>query len=98
MGGGVGYGSMGLCPQNPGSGRMRACTESVLARKVMSPLRVLLEEAGLMTSFVEVEMPTVALLSRMELNGMGAHARTRVVPLTTLSQVSAQKSHTDSAV
>ncbi|ELT96621.1 hypothetical protein CAPTEDRAFT_226809 [Capitella teleta] len=74
LGGGVGYGSMGLCPQNPGSGRMRACTESVLARKVMSPLRVLLEEAGLMTSFVEVEMPTVALLSRMELNGMGFSA------------------------
>lgn len=71
LGGGVGTSSMGLTPENPGSGRFRACVEAVLVQKLVQPLNACLEEVGLKAAFEEVEMPSLALLSKMELNGMG---------------------------
>ena len=54
IGGGVGVGGLGLTAQNPGSGRLRASTESVLVHLLMRPLNDQLTKEGLYKSFVEV--------------------------------------------
>ena len=51
--------------------QMRASAESILAYMLMSKMETLLEAEGLMKSFVEVEMPSLSVLSKMELNGIG---------------------------
>ncbi|XP_072036827.1 DNA polymerase theta-like isoform X3 [Amphiura filiformis] len=71
IGGGVGVGGLGLTAQNPGSGRLRASTESVLVHMLMMPLKNQLKEDGLLKSYVEVEMPSQVTIARMELNGFG---------------------------
>ena len=71
IGGGIGVGSLGLTPANPGSARLRSATESVLVLKLMNTMRLLLEEANIYKSFAEVEMPVSMVIARMEMNGMG---------------------------
>ena len=51
--------------------QMRASAESVIAFLLMSKMESLLEAEGLMKPFVEVEMPSLSVLSKMELNGIG---------------------------
>ncbi|CAG2241135.1 POLQ [Mytilus edulis] len=71
IGGGIGYGSIGLTPENPGSGRFRATTESVLTLHVMDYFVNVLQKEELLTTFLDVEMPSIVTLARMELNGFG---------------------------
>ncbi|XP_076077115.1 DNA polymerase theta-like isoform X2 [Mytilus galloprovincialis] len=71
IGGGIGYGSIGLTPENPGSGRFRATTESVLTLHVMDYFLNVLQKEELLTTFLDVEMPSIVTLARMELNGFG---------------------------
>ena len=51
--------------------QMRASAESILAFLLMSKMESLLEAEGLEKPFVEVEMPSLSVLSKMELNGIG---------------------------
>ena len=51
--------------------QMRASAESILAFLLMSKMESLLEAEGLVKPFVEVEMPSLSVLSKMELNGIG---------------------------
>ena len=51
--------------------QMRASAESILAFLLMSKMEGLLEAEGLVKPFVEVEMPSLSVLSKMELNGIG---------------------------
>ena len=51
--------------------QMRASAESILAFLLMSKMEPLLEAEGLVKPFVEVEMPSLSVLSKMELNGIG---------------------------
>ena len=71
IGGGIGYSSIGMSPQNPGSGRYRATTECVLVRHLAEYFRACLVKDGLYESFCKVEMPAAVSLCRMELNGFG---------------------------
>ncbi len=71
LGGGVGVGSLGLTPANPGSGRVRAAVESVLTYHLMDHYEEQLREAGLWRAFTETEMPVITLLATMEMNGFG---------------------------
>ena len=71
IGGGVGYGSLGLSVRNPASGRLRAVAESIVARRLMDHFRSRLTEAGLDMAFTETEMPSLLTMARMELNGFG---------------------------
>ncbi|XP_033740640.1 LOW QUALITY PROTEIN: DNA polymerase theta-like [Pecten maximus] len=71
IGGGVGFSSLGMTPQNPGSGRYRATTEAVLTLHVMDYLRACLLKEGLHQAFQTVEMPSIVTLARMQLNGFG---------------------------
>ena len=71
VGSGTGVGSLGMTPVATSSGRMRACLEAVLVRPVMCVLHQKLSEAGLLRSFVDVEMPSLIILAKMELNGFG---------------------------
>ncbi|EDO38599.1 predicted protein, partial [Nematostella vectensis] len=64
-------GSLALASQNTLSGRVRACTESVLVFSMMKKLRLDLVEDGLDYAFQKVEMPVMQCLVRMELNGFG---------------------------
>ena len=73
VGSGTGVSSLGMSPVATSSGRLRACLEVVLVRQVMSVLRPRLTEAGLLQSFVDVEMPSLIILARMELNGFGTN-------------------------
>ena len=50
---------------------VRAAAESLLASLLISKMRPLLEEEGLYKPFVEVEMPSMVVLTQMELNGIG---------------------------
>ncbi|XP_048577953.1 DNA polymerase theta isoform X3 [Nematostella vectensis] len=70
-GGGSLTGSLALASQNTLSGRVRACTESVLVFSMMKKLRLDLAEDGLDYAFQKVEMPVMQCLVRMELNGFG---------------------------
>ena len=71
IGGGIGYGSLGLTPENPGSGRFRAASESVLTLHLMEYFVNTLQKEELLTTFQDVEMPSIITLARMELNGFG---------------------------
>ena len=71
LGGGIGVGSVGLNPDNPGSGRHRACTECVLVRHLAEYFRACLDKEGLYNVYTEVEMQTAVALCKMELNGFG---------------------------
>ena len=71
IGGGIGYGSLGLNPQNPGSGRYRATTECVLVRHLAEYFRACLMKEDLYAPYCDVEMPAALSLCRMELNGFG---------------------------
>ena len=51
--------------------QMRASAESILAFLLMTKMEGLLEAEGLVKPFVEVEMPSLSVLSKMELNGIG---------------------------
>jgi DNA polymerase theta len=68
---GTGLGSIGITPVPTSSGRLRACLESVLVNSVMTCLLRQLADVGLHQSFVDVEMPSLLILTKMELNGMG---------------------------
>ena len=54
-----------------GDPRMRAAAESVLACLLMSKLEMLLSAEGLYEPFVRVEMPSLLILAKMEINGIG---------------------------
>ncbi|XP_053395972.1 DNA polymerase theta-like [Mercenaria mercenaria] len=71
VGGGIGVSSLGMSPQNPGSGRYRATTEAVLVRHLGEYFRVCLEKEEIYGVFRDVEMPSAVTLCRMELNGFG---------------------------
>ncbi|KAH3724462.1 hypothetical protein DPMN_050279 [Dreissena polymorpha] len=73
IGGGIGLGSLGMSPQNPGSGRYRATTEAVLVRHLVQYFNACLDREGLLSAFRDVEMPAAVTLCRMELNGFGRH-------------------------
>ncbi|KAI0241808.1 hypothetical protein LSAT2_018240 [Lamellibrachia satsuma] len=68
---GVGTGSLALGAAGSASGRVRAAVECVLIRHIMQQLHTELQNQQLYNSFVSVEMPSVLVLARMELNGMG---------------------------
>jgi len=74
VGSGTGVGSLGMTPVATSSGRMRACLEAVLVHRVMSVLRQHLTDADLLRSFVDVEMPSLIILAKMELNGFGTNS------------------------
>ena len=72
----MGYGSLGFISDTNSSslsGRRRraACVESVLVFHLMHFYRQQMHSHNLLDAFVSVEMPTVALLAKLELNGMG---------------------------
>ena len=69
----MGLGSVALNPDNPGSGRVRACVEAVLVRHLMIVLEEKLRDVHLWSVYKEVEMPSLMLLTRMELNGFGKY-------------------------
>ena len=71
IGGGIGYGSLGLTPENPGPGRIRATTEAILTYYVMEYFSSVLKKEELYDTFQNVEMPALITLARMELNGFG---------------------------
>ena len=50
---------------------MRAAAEAILASLLVSKLRPLLQEEGLHRPFLELEMPSLAVLTKAELNGIG---------------------------
>ncbi len=50
---------------------MQASAESILAYMLTSKLEVLLEAEGLYDSFLKLEMPSLVVLAKMELNGIG---------------------------
>ena len=51
--------------------RIRAAAEVLLASLLISKMRALLEEEDLWKSFLEVEMPSLIVLTKIELNGIG---------------------------
>ena len=71
VGSGTGVGSLGMTPVATSSGRLRASLEAVLVSQVMPVLEQRLTEAGLLRSFVDIEMPSLIILAKMELNGFG---------------------------
>lgn len=50
---------------------MQASAESILAYMLTSKLEVLLEAEGLHRSYLQVEMPSLLVLAKVELNGIG---------------------------
>lgn len=72
----MGVDSLGMNPENPGSGRMRACVEAVLVFHLMQQQRSRLQEDALWDAFIDVEMPVQVLLARMEINGFGQSLNT----------------------
>ena len=85
---GVGTGSLALGAVGTASGRMRAAVECVLVRQLMLQLHAELQDQHLYNSFIDIEMPSVLVLARMELNGMGG-----CIVLQTFSSVSCVKYH-----
>nr|XP_054753461.1 DNA polymerase theta-like [Lytechinus pictus] len=71
LGGGLGLSGPGVSPEMNGSSRLRATTEAVLALQVMDVMQKQLEELDLWKPFLEVEMPSIVTLARVELNGIG---------------------------
>ncbi|XP_052244253.1 DNA polymerase theta-like [Dreissena polymorpha] len=94
IGGGIGLGSLGMSPQNPGSGRYRATTEAVLVRHLVQYFNACLDREGLLSAFRDVEMPAAVTLCRMELNGFGfsetESERQKCVMLSKLSALEEQ--------
>ena len=74
---GVGTGSLALGAAGSASGRLRSTIECVLVRQIMQQLHAELQNQQLYNSFVNVEMPSVLVLARMELNGMGGSVSSR---------------------
>lgn len=69
---GAGVESLGLTVNNSTtSGRIRASTEAVVVNHLMNSLTTILRKSDLHRCFSDVEMPAVAILAKMELNGMG---------------------------
>ncbi|KAL3883562.1 hypothetical protein ACJMK2_029814 [Sinanodonta woodiana] len=90
IGGGIGLGSLGMTPKNPGSGRYRATTESVLTLHLMEYFNVCLERERMAQSFHDVEMRAAVALCRMELNGFGfSHAESESQKSVMLAQLTA---------
>jgi len=54
--------------------QMCASAESILSYPLMSKLETLLEAEGLYEPFIDVEMPSLLTLTKMELNGIGFSA------------------------
>ena len=50
---------------------LRAAAESILASLLVSKLRPLLQEEGLLQPLLEVEMPSLVALTKAEINGIG---------------------------
>ncbi|XP_036368703.1 DNA polymerase theta-like isoform X2 [Octopus sinensis] len=71
IGGNHGHGSLGLTPTNASPGRRRCTTEAVLIWHLMKHLEETLTEEQLYEPFINVEMPLINTISRMELNGFG---------------------------
>eukprot|EP00106_Octopus_bimaculoides_P021111 XP_014788553.1 PREDICTED: DNA polymerase theta-like [Octopus bimaculoides] len=71
IGGSHGHGSLGLTPTNTSCGRRRCTTEAVLIWHLMKHLEEALTEEQLYEPFINVEMPLINTISRMELNGFG---------------------------
>jgi len=72
IGGGAGYAGLGMSPSSgAGSARFRAATEAVLVRHLAQYFTVCLEKDGTLDAFLNVEMPALVSLCRMELNGFG---------------------------
>ena len=91
VGSGTGVGSLGMTPVATSSGRVRACLETVLVHRVMSNLHQRLTEADLLRSFVDVEMPSLIILARMELNGFGTNTDMKLCDKFTRSTDSADQ-------
>ncbi|XP_056015539.1 DNA polymerase theta-like [Ostrea edulis] len=94
IGGGVGCGSLGMSPENPCTGRLRACTEAVLLTHLMQYFTLCLTRENLLTVFRDVEMPSVVTLSRMEMNGFGFNDeecdRQKIVMIARLEELETQ--------
>ena len=75
LGGGIGTGSVGCNPDNPGSGRVRACAEAVLVQHLqqhlLEKIRDCHDEDEMTSAYLKIEMPTQILLANLELNGFG---------------------------
>ncbi|CAL1548393.1 unnamed protein product, partial [Lymnaea stagnalis] len=71
VGGVSGYHGMGTDIKSKISGRLRASTESVLTMKLISKYHTMLVEEHLLDALLDVEMPSLITLARMELNGFG---------------------------
>ncbi len=54
--------------------RLRAAAEAIAVRKLHEPLRGMLDQAGLLRLFDEIEMPLVPILAEMERAGIGVDA------------------------
>ena len=67
----MGYGSLGMSPDVSGSGRVRACIESVLVYHLTNHYLNELGDKGMTEAYTNVEMPALMLLGKMELNGFG---------------------------
>ncbi len=79
----MGTGSVGCNPDNPGSGRVRACAEAVLVQHLQRHLLEKIHDChvtseapssgqdGMTSAYLKIEMPTQILLANLELNGFG---------------------------
>lgn len=56
---------------NSGDPEMQASAESILAYMLVSKLEVLLEAEGMHDSYLNLEMPSLLVLAKAELNGIG---------------------------
>uniref|UniRef100_T1IU43 DNA polymerase theta n=1 Tax=Strigamia maritima TaxID=126957 RepID=T1IU43_STRMM len=63
--------SIGLTPETRGSPRIRSAVEAVISFRVMNKVEEKLRDENLMKSFKEIEMPSILLLCKMELDGLG---------------------------
>ena len=54
-----------------GEPHLQAAAEAILASLLVSKLRPLLQEEGLDRPFLEVEIPSLVVLTKAELNGIG---------------------------
>ena len=66
-----GQGSVAMNLQSHAKPRSRAVAESVLVLNLMKPLSEKLQNEGLCLAFEKIEMPSILILTSMELNGFG---------------------------
>ena len=71
LGSAKGQGSVAMNVQGHNKPRSRAVAESTLVNNLIQPLKAKLQNEGLMVAFENVEMPSISILSSMELNGFG---------------------------